>query len=156
MFVKSFFSALFGILIFSGFAFAQGQPYSEQYYQQLYKQQQSQPEPQPTPQNQQQLVTPYQQLGFDKTGERTFEGFVMKVETPDKKDMEFVVQTKFNGDIKGKVGKNTNFIPSKSAFKEGEYVIIKQKRSLYAVSVDIPAVWDAKKRELWFESKYRK
>ena len=95
----------------------------------------------------------YQQNGelpFDKNGMREFEGFIYEVN--DKvSPVEFKVHTSRNGVIKAKLARNTNYIPSSSAFKNGAYAIIKQYRNLNANSIEIPAIWDAKKRPGWHE-----
>ena len=147
------------LIIFSSLSFAQ-QPYTEDYYQKLYKKQTEQQNQPPVQQQQQQpqnneKTRQYYSLQFDKKGERILEGFVKTIKE-DGGEVNFIIETKHWGDIKGKLKRNTNFTPSKATFKEGEYAIIKQSRSFHAISIDIPAIWDAKKREYWFESSIRK
>lgn len=86
------------------------------------------------------------ELPFDKGGERTFEGFAFDV---NERTSEFKVHTSEYGEIKAKLARSTQFIPSKSAFKEGCYIIITQRRNLNASYIEIPAIWDAKKRQGW-------
>lgn len=90
------------------------------------------------------------ELPFDKSGMREFEGFIYEIN--DKvSPVEFKIHTSHNGTIKAKLARNTNYIPSSSAFKDGAYAIIKQYRNLNATSIEIPAIWDAKKRSGWHE-----
>lgn len=86
------------------------------------------------------------ELPFDGKGERNFEGFAFDL---NERTGEFKVHTSEFGEIKAKLARNTEFIPSKSAFKEGCYIMIKQRRNLNAESIEIPAIWDAKKRPGW-------
>lgn len=88
------------------------------------------------------------ELPFDRSGTRVFEGFIFDVKE-DSSHQEFKVHTSSYGEIKVKTARNTEFIPSKSAFKEGCYVIVKQYKNLNAASIEIPAIWDAKKRPGW-------
>lgn len=150
---------LFLVLV-SQLSYAQ-QPYTEDYYQKLYKKQTEQQNQPPVdqqvqqPQNNDERTRQYYSLQFDKKGERILEGFVKSIKE-DGGEVNFIIETKHWGEIKGKLRRNTDFIPSRSTFKEGEYVIIKQIRSLAAISIEIPPIWDAKKREYWFESTIRK
>lgn len=90
------------------------------------------------------------ELPFDKNGMREFEGFIYEIN--DKvSPVEFKIHTAHNGTIKAKLARNTNYIPSSSAFKDGAYALIKQYRNLNVTSIEIPAIWDAKKRDGWHE-----
>lgn len=131
--------------------FAQ-QPYSEKQYERLYKEyMQRNTAPVNQPQNLQ--VRPV--LYYDKIGDRIVEGFVNRMKVENGKE-RFSVLTKYFGNIKVELSRASEITPSKTALKEGEYVIVKQHRDSVAKSVDVLPVWDAKKRPMWFDSPIRK